>query len=337
MKNSITTVILLLSFTFLQAQSTVKEYVQEGIEYHDDGQYAKAIKSYKKALEIEPNSPMVNYEISLSYFSNGDYENAIKYADVVLKQKSDYKTHAYITKGSALDMMGKTKESIKLFEKAIKKSDGNYLLYYNLAVNYIKLNEIEKAESNLFKAVEDNPNHASSHLMIASIEDFNGHTVQAVLASNYFLFLEPNSSRSSAGYELLMKNFGGNVSVDQDDPNTINITLGALSGSEFGSAELMLSMLVASQNIEENKGKTEDQLFMENTESFFTVLGELHNEDKKGVWWDLYTPFFYDVAKSDYIETYCKYITQSVNENSVKWLDENENMMTEFEIWLKSH
>jgi tetratricopeptide (TPR) repeat protein len=323
-------------FTFAQS---VNEYVEEGITYHDAGRYSKAIELYKKALELEPNSPMVNYEISLSYFSNGDYENAIKYADAVLKQKSDYKTAAYITKGSSLDMMGKTKESIKLFEKAIKKEGGSYLLYYNLAINYVKINEVDKAEENLFKAVDDNPNHASSHLMISSIEDYRGNSVPAILSAHYFLFLEPNSSRSAAGYELLMKNFGGNVTVDEDDPNTINITLGALSGSEFGAAEMMVSMLAASSTLEENKDKSEQELFVKNTNSFFSIMGELkeNDSDKKGLWWDFYTPFFYDISQSDYIETYCNYITQGVNPDTEEWLNQNENMLTEFKIWLKSH
>ena len=89
MKNLFLTSLFLLSVTLSFTQS-VDDYVKEGISYHDKGQYSKAINVYKKALEIEPSSAKVNYEMSLSYFSNGDYQNAIKYADIVLKQKSDY-------------------------------------------------------------------------------------------------------------------------------------------------------------------------------------------------------------------------------------------------------
>ena len=335
MKNLLLTALFLINVTFIIAQSA-NNYVKEGIGYHDQGQYSKAIKAYKKALELEPNSAMINYEISLSYFSNGDYQNTIKYADLVLKQKSKYKTQAYITKGSALDMQGKTKESIKLFEKALKKEGNNYLLRYNLAINYIKLNEVDLAEENIFKGLEDNPNHSSSHLMIASIEDYRGHTVPALLAAHYFLLLEPNSNRSEAGYKLLIKNFGGNVTVDKDKPNTININISG-GDSEFSSAEMMISMLAATKTLDDNKGKTEDQLFLENTESFFAIMGELKEDDSKGIWWDLYTPLFYDISQSDYMETYCKFITQEVNPDSEEWITQNENMVTEFQIWLKSH
>lgn len=104
----------------LSAQTNIEELVKEGVQLYDNGDYNKAIEVYKKALELEPKSTLANYELALTYFTTGNYEKAIEHSDIVLKQKSDYIIQAYITKGSALDQLGKTKESIKLFEKAIK-------------------------------------------------------------------------------------------------------------------------------------------------------------------------------------------------------------------------
>src|SRR5690554_4710826 len=127
---------LILIFTSIQiiAQSSVEDFVTEGIQYHDKGDYDKAIETYKKALEINPESTLTNYEIALSYFKKGDFKKAIEHSDVVLNQNKDHMIQAYMAKGSALDMLGKTKESIKLFKKAIKKTGGHYLLYYNLGL-----------------------------------------------------------------------------------------------------------------------------------------------------------------------------------------------------------
>ena len=69
--------------TPLLAQSSIDDLVEEGIKYHDKGDYDKAIETYKKALEINPESTLVNYEIALSYFSKGDYKLAIKYSDFI--------------------------------------------------------------------------------------------------------------------------------------------------------------------------------------------------------------------------------------------------------------
>ncbi|MET2984360.1 tetratricopeptide repeat protein [Aureibaculum conchae] len=337
MKPIITILLLLLISIPSFAQSTIEDFVKEGIQQHDKGEYDKAIDTYKKALEINPKSTLVNYEIALSYFSKADYKKAIKHADVVLKQKAEYMNQAYMTKGSALDMLGKTKESIKLFKKAIKTTEPHYLLHYNLALNYFKINKLDDAEENAIKAIEINPNHASSHLMLANIHNQKGNAVQSVLASHYFLFLEPNSKRSNEGYQILQKNFGGNVSKDKNKSNSVNILLSPNKDDRFGAAELMIGLLEASKYSEENEGKTEDEMFVKNTESFFKILGELKKEQNKDIWSTFYTPFFYSLAKSEHLKTYCTYITQIGNENSKKWLNENENKLVDFDNWLKNN
>ncbi len=330
--------ILLICFTsfLIEAQSKIDAYVESGIELHNQGHYKEAIAMYKRALEIEPKSSLVNYEISFSYFELGEYEKAIEYSDKVLKNKAEHMIYAYITKGSSLDLLGKTKESIKLFEKAIKTQENHYLLYYNLALNYYKINELKKAEENVIKAIEANNSHSSSHLMLAHIHNEQGNTVQTLLASYFFLFLEPNSSRSAATYELLHQTFGKNVTVDEDKPNTINISLSPKSDSEFSSVELMVAMLTASKSLEKNEGKTNEELFVQNTESFFKVLGELKKDSNKNIWWEFYTTFFYKLAKSNHLETFCNYISQSGNKNAEKWLDENNDKLAELDNWLKN-
>lgn len=326
---------MLFATHVLVAQSSVQDFVDEGIQYHDSGDYEKAIETYKKALEINPKSPLANYEISLSYFEKGDYEQALKYSDMVLEQNAEFMVSAYVIKGSALDELGRGKESIKLFEKAIKKENGHhYLLYYNLALNHYRLGDLDNAEVNAIKAIEIKPNHASSHLMLANIHNKKGHAVQTLLATHFFLFLEPSSERSLEVYQMLMANFGGHVTKDAKKPNTINITLAANKDDDFGAAELMISLLEASKTLEENEGKTEDEMFIKNTDSFFTVLGELKKDKNKGIWWAFYTPFFYELAKSDHMEAYCKYISQIGNEESRKWMDINGSKLTDFDDWL---
>ena len=242
--------IILISFCAIQgfSQSTIEDYVKEGIPYHDNGEYDKAIEIYKKALKLDSKSALVNYEIAFSYFAKGDYKKAIKYSDVVLKQNNEFMIESYITKGSSLDNLGKTKKSIKLFEKAIKNKGGQYLLNYNLALNHYKINELESAEESAVNAIEQNANHASSHLLLAAIHDQKGNAVQALLAIHYFLFLETNSPRSLEGLQMLDANFGRHVSQDEKEPTTTNIRLFQNMDSEFRSAELMVSMLAASKN-----------------------------------------------------------------------------------------
>ena len=319
-------------------QGKIDSLVQVGIQYHDNGEYEKAIKVYNQALKIDPKSTLVNYELAMTYMYSGNNKKAIEHSDIVIEQKKDHLLPAYITKGSALSNLGKVKQAIKLFKEAIAKFGDNHLLHFNLGICYSKMQDDKNAELAFIHAVTANPNHTSSHYGLGIIEKQQNQRVQSLLSLYYFLLLEPSSKRAETAYKLLKEQFGGNVKKDKNNPNNINIFLDSKSmKSEFSVAEMMLAMLEASNSLEENKDKNPDELFIENTKTFFTVLGELRENEKKkaNVWWNFYVPFFYDLAKSEYMDVFCYYISVSSNENAREWLETNDEKFEEFKNWIK--
>jgi tetratricopeptide (TPR) repeat protein len=265
----------------------------------------------------------------------GDYQNAIKHSDKVIKKNDKYLLQAYLVKGSCLDYLGKTKESIKLFKKGIKKFGDDHLLYYNLGYNYYNIKEFDKAEEAFIKAINTKANHASSHLFLGYLMYEKNQRVQSLLSLHFFLLLEPNSERSQNAYNLLQSQLSGGVEKNQEEPGKIDIFLSPDQlKSEFGTIDMMITILEASKSLEENEGKSDDQMFIENTTSFFKILGEHKTKENTGFWWDFYVPFFYLIAESEHIDTYCYYISQSTKETAVDWLKENEKRVTDFAKWL---
>ena len=327
--------VISISFGMPAKQSKIDSLVRVGVQYHDKGEYKKAIENYEKALKIDPKSTLVNYELALTYMHLEDYKNSIKYSDIVIEQKKDHVLSAYMTKGSALDNLGKTDESIKLFKKGIEEFGDHYLLYYNLGINYAKMRDLENAELAFVNAIKSNPSHASSHYGLALIEKDKNLRVQSLLSLYYFLLLEPSSKRAEAAYSLLKKQLGGNVQKDKKDTTKINIFLSSENAnSEFAAVEMMIA-LFETYSMKKGKDKTPEELFITNTKSIFTVLGEMsEKESKEGIWWEFYIPFFYKLAKSEYIDVYCYYISGSANKNAIKWLNANEEKIEKFEKWL---
>ncbi len=322
-----------------QAQTELEKIVQEGVSWHEKGEYDKAVQTYKKGLKKYPKSALLNYEIALSYYTQGDFKNCVSYSDKVIKQNDEYLLQAYMSKGSALDNMGQTDESVKVLKEAIKKLGDDYLLHYNLGLNYYKLSDYASAEQHILKAIEDNANHSSSHLILAFVNDEMGNVAKAMLSAYYYLLLEPGSARSIHAYKLIQESFGANVSKDKDDPKRINISIPKTEGDEenedFRAAELMVSMLAASQMTEDSEGKTDEEKFRENTQSFFNILGELNKEKEEDIWWSFYVPLFYEMASSDHLEAFCYYISQSGNEQAVQWLEEHGEALEQFGKWLE--
>lgn len=332
-------ILSILPFLSCFGQTEIDSLVNVGIQYHDQGEYEKAIEVYREALEIDPMSTLANYEMALSYISLGDNKNAIKYSDVVLKQKKGHLLPAYITKGSALDNEGKSKQAIKVFKEAIKKVGGHYLLYYNLGVACLKAEEYKNAESAFVDAIMENPNHAGSHYYLSIVKGQQAKRVESLLALYYFLLLENQSERSAKAYIYLQKQLGANVQKDKDDPSTIKLFLNSGNmDSEFAPVEMMLTLKEAASRSEENEGKTPEELFIDRTESFFLILGSLREKKKESnVWWDFYVPFYFNLVKAEHTDTFCYYISLLSNDKAEEWLRANAEKVDSFAKWLKEN
>lgn len=332
--------LLLLAFvsftSFSQSLSDpIEDYINAGIKYHDAQQYDKAIAEYEKVLKIDSKHQLANYEMGLTYFHKGHFDKAADYASVAIKTGGENTIPAYILKGSALDNGGKTAESIKMFKKAIKKTDGHHLLHYNLALNYYKIGDRGLCEEQLIAAIDMNPSHRTSHLLLGLVHDEMGDKVQTVLALCFFLYLEDDSERSKMAVETLETAMGSNVERDEDNPNSIQINLSGDMDSEFMSAELMLGLLSASRYTEENEDKSDAEIFQENLTSFFKMMGEMKEDGAKGIWWNLYTDTFYALAQSEHMEAYCHVIRQANNKESVEWLEDNDDAEKALDEWFK--
>ena len=311
---------------------TVQDIVNEGIKYHDEGNYSNAIETYKKALEIDPSSGLANYEIALTYFAMKDYKNAELHSKKAVEANDNHKMHACIMYGNSLDMLGETKKAIKVYEKAIKDFD-NYLLYYNYALTCLKAGETEKAYDAAIKAILNNSSHASSHLILSQVMEKKGSRVKAMLPLYFFLMLEPNSARSEVNYQALRGFI--DLGVTQTSEKNINVSVPTDKDGDFGAAEMMISLSKASNTLEENKGKTDLELFAGNNEQIFSILGELKKENT-GFWWDFYVPFFYGLATENLVKPFSYYISQSIGEEAGKWIEDNNAEFEKFKNWVNN-
>jgi hypothetical protein len=322
----------LLVFKVYGQADDLQSYIDEGVKLYDNGDFKGAIEQYKNALAIDKNSVLANYEIASTYFALEEYKNAIEHIDVVLSGKSNNLENAYILKGSALDMLGNTKEAIKSYKEGIKKFPNSNLLYYNIALTYYNIKDYKNSEDALLKSLTIKSTHASSHLLLGIMMSQQGKRVKSLLALYNFLLLEPVGKRAESAYQLLDRELKRGVTRQNDKETTITISSNKES-DEFMAAELMLSLLEASKGIEENKDKTEYELFTTNTKSFFTILGEL-KKNQKGFWWDNYVDFFYDMIKEEHVEAFSYYITQSKEDEKItEWLKNNQKKTDALLAW----
>lgn len=319
---------------------SMDEMLQQGIALHDNGDYAGAVAKYQEALKLDQKNPVLNYELAMTYSAMNDLPNAIRHCNLVIKNKDaapDVKAQAHGTKGNALDMQGKPEQAIKEYKKAIALVPNYYLLHYNLGLTQYNQKNYNEAEQTLMQAVQLNPGHASSHLLLGYTKQNQGKRVHSLLALYNFLLLEPNSERAASAYQELRQMQQQGVSKTGD--KSINVNLNLLQGEsdEFSAAEMMLSLSQAAAITEKEAGKTEEEVFYESARSLFSILGEL-KEDKSGFWWDFYVNFFYSMAQTENVEAMSYYISQSNGREAIaSWLDTHEEQVEKLATWYQNH
>jgi len=333
--------LLLLSLTLscgvVYAQHTgIDELVEKGNQLYDNGKYIEAIGLYQEALALDSTASRPNYEMANTYLALEKYEKALWYIEKVIQKNDKYMDQAYTLKGTAFDMMGQFEAAVQAYTDGVKQFPHDYLLNYNLALTYYNAKDYTDAEHYATAALQANIHHPSSNLILAKCMYHDGKKAQSLLCLYYFLLLEPNSKRAAGAMELMDKLF--NEGVRKDSANHITITISGIDG-DYGAANLAVSAMRAVKDEEKNKDKSEEQMFYENTESFFKIMGELKNNTKtKDIWWDIYTPFFYSLVNAGQTETYCYYISSSRNKETISsWLKNNKDKVEQLMNWCNNY
>jgi hypothetical protein len=121
-------------------------------------------------------------------------------------------------------------------------------------MHFILYEQINISYSNrvwYINAIISNPSFAGSHFGLSTINEARAQIrVQNVLSSYFYLLMEPESDDAKTAYSSLMEYFWDNAGARE-------------------KAETMIRMFEAINSSKENKDKTPEELFVENTKSLF--------------------------------------------------------------------
>ncbi|MCF7895283.1 MAG: tetratricopeptide repeat protein [Candidatus Omnitrophica bacterium] len=116
--------------------------------YLSKGRYQKAIDLYKKALNINLNSPRTWYKLGRTYIELKNYQKAINCYRQVLE----------IDPGSIIvlndlgwiyEVIGDYQKSIKYFQKYLKYNPDDPEVYFKLGIVYLEAKDLPEAKAKL--------------------------------------------------------------------------------------------------------------------------------------------------------------------------------------------
>jgi tetratricopeptide (TPR) repeat protein len=113
--------------------------------YMDSKEYTDALAEFKKARQLEPNYPNVNYQIGKLYFYAGKYEQAVQELEIAIKRSQ--REHFLLPSiyGQSLRALKRLEEAQEHLEKAYKLKPTDVYTARALAANSYDLKKYPRA------------------------------------------------------------------------------------------------------------------------------------------------------------------------------------------------
>ena len=139
--------------------------LQKANELYKANKYEEALNIYLTFLNIFEEDGNYLFTCALLYQLLNEYETSIEYCDKLRNYKK-YKFYALILKGECLGQLGKNKEALKTFEKALEVKNSGSANYYNYPFDEIS-NNLRDSIEYYHKYIEILPDLTSDYSNIA--------------------------------------------------------------------------------------------------------------------------------------------------------------------------
>jgi Tfp pilus assembly protein PilF len=164
------------------APNNDRAYFGLGLTYYFQGKFASSLRSYQKAIEINPREPEYYNNMAAVLGKLGRWNDVIQYCKVAL-DNPDYPTpgFAYYNMGCAYLNLGKPQEAAEFFKKSMALNPTYIEPHLQLGKALYQLGDFQGAIESLKKAKDLDANASSENLPLrAEIEYFLGQSYLGV-------------------------------------------------------------------------------------------------------------------------------------------------------------
>lgn len=334
--------------SLLYSQPRDKTLIAEGVKLHDQGRFIEAIAKYNKVLLLDNENLHALAEKAYSQIGLKEYKDAISTCKRALKIKSEDKESLkliYTTYGNALDLSGKPKAAVKIYNKGLKEHPGFYSLHYNKGVTLSGMNDFDAAIEAFQQSAQARPNHASSFLAMGRMLTEKMQNIPALLSYLRFHTIEPDSRRAKENFVFIQELVFSNVEKTGDNFVSISVSAEGLeemgreekTQNSFKSIEVILAMQSALDLGENQQDLTDVERFEKKLNSIFTVMYE-SKSGNYGFYWEFLAPYFMEITNKNYDKVLAHLVFSNQNDTDVdSWIKENENKISAFYEWSSAY
>ena len=323
--------IVIMGYSYAQAPKNIKiidsePIIEKGSTYQEKDEFEKSVQQFKKIPIGDSLYGLAQYKIALSFYYQELYDKAAQTLDYLIENPSDKVPVSSIYNLLGYVYMGK-KDHLKaanILEYALYLTPYNYKLLAAQGRAYLELNELEKAEIAIKKAIFCAPTYQYAHFLLGNLYLKQGKIIPAILAYNYVAFLDPKSDQSIESLQALNNLFVGFTEIVDNETNNANITDKMREEDErFQILEQLVGNNIAMTKKFKLKSKIDhiiirqSQLVMENLPV---------SNGNKDILDYVYIPFFKAIMEKEYFNLYSYHILSGTNVNNNEVMEKAKKM-----------
>ncbi len=150
------------------------------------GDLRSAIRSYQRALELNPNYSTALSGLAGIYMQTGQFPDALPLVERAVKVVPD-NAQLVSNLGSVYFEMGRYAEAAEQLEKALQMAPNEVRAHFNLGLVRLRQTEYPAARTHLLESLEGGPEFNIANYHLAMLEEAAGDTVQARVYARRFL------------------------------------------------------------------------------------------------------------------------------------------------------
>ncbi|MCC7404744.1 MAG: tetratricopeptide repeat protein [Bdellovibrionales bacterium] len=181
----------LLNQLILRGTKTAEIFQMLGTIYYDQGKFNKAIRAFRRALEIQPTYTDASIGLSIILNDLGRYDEGRKVFEEAqaLLDRHKAESDPYVNEklaikhdelGELYGRYGRTKEALEQYYKALSLSSRKPELTMKVAECFVKLEDFSRAIKELYSLVRDFPTYTGARLRLGQLYYDSGQVPEAV-------------------------------------------------------------------------------------------------------------------------------------------------------------
>jgi len=193
------------------------------------GEDKKGCLLLEKSLNINPNQPMISFNLGNSYLNQKNLPKALEFYTITIKKAPEY-LEAYMKKGELLTSLKIHSEAIDCFKNALKLAPKNLQILNSIGVNLLELDEANDAFEYFTQCIKINKTIAipynNAGLAAYKMNRFNESIKYFNLCINkspttgYFYSNRGLSFQALKKFNLAMEDFNKCTSLDPKYPES---------------------------------------------------------------------------------------------------------------------